>query len=224
MYGRSLIKDSKRFQLQLKYQNIDKTVIAQANAKILSYYVDFINEADVVLDTTLYKELLVLADYMTSPKFTHEVHWQCLHKNIMRRYLHLYSIYGGNDNSGALSQIMCCPEDEGYCIDTVLKTISGYVLEMKLKHNRDIIKEIGNQVKTVLLHSMFLDDIVFIDHVVHFVKFLKYINYEHLSSRDTFEAVYGTSKEILCAMVTSGEYIKKYVMNILSDYETKMLN
>ena len=124
VYGKALVRDSKRFQLQQKYQELDNTVIASSDGTILSYYVDFVNGDDVVLLKKNYEDLLSLADYMQSVRFEHEVKWQLLYKDIMRRYMKLSREDNGNDK-GVISNIISA-DDVHDNPDMILRTLSSH--------------------------------------------------------------------------------------------------
>ena len=222
VYGNALTRDSKRFFLQSKYQSLDST-IKPFTGKLLSYYVDFINTGEVVLDNQYETELLSLADYMVSVRFEHEIKWQLLYRDIMKSYLKLYQDEDDGNERGLMSTIISEDDVQGN-IDLTLRTLSYYMLNLKLTSNKDMMDDLSYSVKTAFLTSIFDND-----RMVEFMYYndywmLKMFKYEHIVSKEAFEAVFGTIKSLdafLVLNLKNPDMVKKYMIEKVEAHKSQ---
>ena len=220
VYCRALLKDSKRFKLQQKYQSLDDTKITSSDCKVLSYYVDFINEGTVVLNKQYEKELLVLADYLKSDRFTHEIKWQCVYKDIMKYYI------GVCDNKKARGTVFNIIDNGLLCyhVDVMLRTMSSHILDMMLTHNVDVMLEMESDIKSAIIDHMFpgthITDVLWEYGGVGF----DCIKYNHLLSVQLFESVYGTQQDIQAIINESREDMYEVLLLKSLRHDDKTLN
>ena len=213
VYGRALVRDSKRFLLQSKYQSLDST-IRPFSATILSYYVDFINEGSVTLDKQYETELLSLADYMVSVRFEHEVKWQLMYEDIFRDYLvngeHEYGI-------GVLYSIFGVVQNDP---ESALKAVSAFILDKKINYGINVTDELDDELKIHQFYRLYSKNDLL--KRINNNDVLLSLDIKYLTSVNLFESVYGSLEEIdkmweQCDINKVNELLKQKQI----DYESK---